>query len=362
MKTAAVITIHIGQNFGSNLQTIATSEVIKKLGYRPLIVNYIPQRVSRRSYWKDAIKNPIKFCWRIINAPLFYKNLRIYESYQAKYCELTWPIYDEDNFLNSCPKADIYITGSDQVWNSKHNQGFNRRYFWAGLPSECLKISYASSFGVENLSREEYQIVKEYLSGYKDISVREHSAKTIIESMGFKAEHLLDPTFMLSRQEWTSFMSQRIVKERYLLVYVPYNIVDKNDLYTTARIISNKLNLKVVTFSWGYNKEKLADKTVKFANPGDFLSLIYYADYVITNSFHGTAFSINLNKQFSVYMPSGFGTRIDSILSLCKLQNRLVSKEFDSQVLSEPINYDCVNTILEGERSKALIFLKRALS
>ena len=361
MKTAAIITIHVGQNFGSNLQTIATCEVIKRLGYQPIVVNYIPKRVARNSYWREAIKNPVKLFWRIINAPLFYKNLHIYEEYQERFCKLTKPIYDDDDFETSCPKADVYITGSDQVWNSIHNQGFNERYFWGGIPAHLCKIAYASSFGVEQLPEVEYAMVKKYLAEYHSISVREMSAKRIVESMGFTAEHLLDPTFMISKEDWMPFMSSRLIEEPYLLVYVPYNIKDKADIYATARMVANKLSLKIVTFSWNYSKERMADKTMKFMNPGDFLSLMYYSDYVITNSFHGTAFSVNLNKQFGVYLPSGFGTRIESILSLCNLEERLIRNCKDLDRIYKQIDYDSVNTILDAERLKAINFLKEAL-
>ena len=361
MKTIAIITIHVGQNFGSNLQTIATSEVLKEIGCYPIVVNYIPKRVARNHYWLDAFKNPLKLCWRVVNAPLFYKNLHIYERYQAKYCELTDPIYDEDDFVGLCPKADVYMTRSDQVWNSKHNQGFNKRYFWDGLPAESCKIAYASSFGIENLPNDEYEMVKQYLKGYHSISVRESSAKAIVESMGLKAEHLVDPTFMLDKKKWVHFMSHRIVKEPYLLVYVPYNIVDKYALYKAARTIALRKGLKMVTFSWNYRNDNYADKTIKFANPGDFLSLMCYADYVITNSFHGIAFSINLNKQFSVYMPSGFGTRITSILSLCNLEGRLIKCQDDIEQSDSIIDFSETNKILDNERRKAYEFLKEAL-
>lgn len=362
MKTAAVITVHVGQNFGSNLQTIATCEVLKKIGYNPLVVNYIPKRVARNNYWREAFKNPIKLCWRMIYAPLFYKNLRIYENYLSQHCALTQPIYDEDIFSQKCPVADVYITGSDQVWNSKHNQGFNKRYFWDGVSKAAKKIAYASSFGVESLPEDEYPIVKALLKSYHAISVRESSAKAIVESMGLNAEHVLDPIFMLDRDQWQAFMSPRLVEEPYLLMYVPYNIVDKTALYQLARTISKAKGLKVVTFSWDYGKEYLADITMRFANPGDFLSLMYHADYVITNSFHGTAFSINLNKQFSVYMPSGFGTRIVSILQLCNLEHRLVNEYSDQSFVEDVIDYNTVNSILDEQRKIVNQFLTEALA
>ena len=359
MKIAAILTVHVGQNFGSNLQTIATCDVIKNLGFHPIVVNYIPKRVARNSYWRGAIKNPIKLFWRILNAPLFYRNLHIYENYLARYCDLTSPIYDEDNFGKICPQADIYITGSDQVWNSQHNQGFNPRYYFDGIVAK--KVAYASSFGVSKLPEQEYEDVKKLLKAYSFISVREKSGQEIVESMGYQAEHLLDPTFMLDAKEWEKYSSKRILNEPYILVYIPYNIADKELIYKSIRRISEKKNLKVVTFSWGWMKDKYADITIRFANPGDFLSLMLHADYVITNSFHGTAFSINLNKQFWVYMPTDFSTRISSILDLCGLRGRLLDQLITDEQVDNNVDYEPVNEILNSERRKSIDFLTKAI-
>lgn len=270
------------------------------------------------------------------------------------------PIYDKDDFAKKCPLADYYVTGSDQVWNSKHNEGFNERYYFAHIPDTAIRISFASSIGETSLSEEHTMRIKSLLSNYKAISVREESAKRLIDGMGLMATHLLDPTFMLNKEEWMSYMSQRIFKEKYLLVYTPYNTVDKNQIFDAARKIANKRGLKIVTFSWDWRRDKMADKTITYASPGDFLSLMWHADYVVTNSFHGTAFSINLNKQFCVFMPSAFSTRISSIVDLCGLHDKMVLDKFDLVKATEEINYTTVNQILERERAKSIGFLKNA--
>lgn len=354
----AFITVHVGDNFGSNLQTIATSVAIKRTGNEPILINYCPARVTRKEYWKVARKSIKKMVWRVIYAPVFYKNTRIYEKYLAAHCPMTEPIYDNESFVDKCPKADIYLTGSDQVWNSKHNQGLNTRYYFDGILGK--KVAFASSFGVEELPLDEYSEVKRMLSSYSAISVREDSAKGIVNSMGYEATHLLDPTFILNRDEWMQYASPRIMSLPYLLIYTPYNIVDKEQIYKTAHIIAKQKGLKIITFSWNIKSEPLADMTVKFASPGDFLSLMQYADFVITNSFHGTAFSINLNKQFLVFMPSGFGTRISSILRLCNLSDRLICDN-QEDIYDNCINYDEVNKILEVERQRSMDFLYKAL-
>ena len=202
------------------------------------------------------------------------------------------------------------------------------------------------------------------LGTYKAISVREASAKTIIESMGYKVCHLLDPTFMLDKAKWSQYRSKRIVKEPYIMVYLPYNTHDKNLIYKSVRVIAQCKKLKVVTFSWTIRPEKLADRTVYFADPGDFLSLMDYADYIVTNSFHGTAFSINLNKQFYVYLPTGFGTRIMSILNLCSLSDRLLKADevVSVEKVERTIDYNSINLILNRERKLAHEFLDNALN
>ena len=357
MKKIAIITVHVGQNFGSNLQTIATSDVIKSIGCEPVVVNYIPNRVTKAHYWNEAVSSAKKFIRRVLAYPIFLKNWHLYQDFLKSKCDLSSPIYDEDDFAKCCPQADVYLTGSDQVWNSSHNQGINTRYYYEGI--EGKKVSFSSSFGIEKLPITEYEKVKGLLSSYDSISVREDSAKQIIESMGYNATQLLDPTFLLNKEMWCNYMTPRKIKQPYLLIYVPYNIVDKHRPYSDAREIASRKGLKLVTFSWDHRIEHLADITIRFANPGDFLSLIYFADFVITNSFHGTAFSINLNKQFLVYMPSDFGTRINSILTVCKLESRLMTDNL--KITEDVIDFEEVNKILNQERFKAMAFLKSAL-
>lgn len=363
-RKISLITIHIGSNFGSILQTIASSDVLGKFFFDVEIINYIPDRCTWRRFFSRMLKNPIGFVKAIVAFPVALANKFIYNSFLVKYTNVSKPIYTTDNFVVACPKADIYITGSDQVWNSIHNEGLDRRYYFDGFPKGTIKIAYSSSIGREKLDIDEYLEVKRMLGSYKAISVREASAQQIVESMGYKATHLLDPTFMLNKEDWEKYQSRRLVKVPYLLVYLPYNIHNKQLIYKTARKVADEKGLMVVTFSWSIRPEKLADKTIYFANPGDFLSLVGFADYIVTNSFHGTAFSINLNKQFSVYLPTGFGTRITSILELCSLTHRLLTAEeiISKEKMNEVIDYNPVNDILNEERMRTYAFLNKALN
>lgn len=355
---ASLITIHVGFNFGSILQTIASVEVLKGFGTDVEVVNYVPNRV-RPKYFLSGANGFMRRIKRVLLYPNFLLNTRIYQNYLRKYCRLSSPIYNDDRFVDKCPKADIYITGSDQVWNSVHNEGVDKRYFFEGIGGRF--ISFSSSFGREVIPDAEAEYVKTALKRYSAVSVREESAVALLSSLGIRSEQLMDPTFLLDRFEWEGFMTDRRLKEPYVLVYAPYNIVDEVAIYNTARKIAAQRKCKVVTFSWDLFRNKYADITVKYASPGDFLMLMKNADFVITNSFHGTAFSINLNKQFAVFKPSSFFTRIESILSLCGLDGRVANDVISDEVLNTSIDYSKVNEILETEREKAKSFLSRNL-
>lgn len=360
MKKVAILTIHIGINFGSILQTIASYQTVKQLGYEPIIINYIPERATLKRYIKGAFSSPARLARRCIFLPVYLKYHTIYRRYLAHYVELSSPIYDTDNFIDKCPKSDVYLVGSDQVWNSQHNEGFNGRYFFEGVDKDAYKIAFCSSFGREKIDAEEQTKVKSLLAGFKAISVREDSGVDILNKIGIKSEQLIDPTFLFTKEIWGKYASQRIEKEPYVLVYTPYNTVNASIIYGSARNLADKYGLKVVTFSWKAKRESLADRTVLFADPGDFLSLMLHADYVITNSFHGTAFSINLNKQFWVFQPSAFSTRIESILKLTGLRDRMLMGKITNNDIMR-IDYKDINTILESERKKSINFLKNAL-
>ena len=361
MKRKAVfITVHVGFNFGSNLQAIATQEALKKAGCHEVVcVNYIPPRVEIKRYWKVALQNPVRFLRRALFYPFYLYSKHKYDVFLRENCNLSDPIYSTDDFVRKCPKADVYVSGSDQLWNYKHNEGIDKHYFFDGIKGK--KIAYASSIGTTELPANYADYMKRRLSEYGAISVRESSAVNILNTLGLSSTQVLDPTFMLDMNEWKRYASNRLNKEPYLFVYLPYNIVDKALIYRTIKRIAVRKKLKIVTYSDSFLKEREADKTFTFVSPGDILSLFYYADIVVTNSFHGTAFSINLNKQFWVYMPSTFSTRISSILDLCHLNSRLLTEGINDSQISELIDYNTANSIIDSGRNKALQFLIQAL-
>lgn len=351
----AFITIHVGINVGSNLQAIATSESLKKAGHDPILINYIPPRVTYKRIWREIFVKPFKTPWRLLLFPFCIYNNWNFNRYLSRRCVMSDPIFKEDDFISKLPAADLYLVGSDQVWNFKYNEGHDSHYFYSGVTGR--KVAYASSIGIEALTPDDKSYLQKELKEFEKVSVREDRAVDILKSLGINSVQLIDPTLMLDKFEWTKFMSKKLVDEPYVLVYLPYNIADKEKIYKSVKMVADRKKLKIVTFSWDILLEKKADKTIFFASPGDFLSLMYYADYVITNSFHGTAFSINLNKKFWTFAPSHFSTRISSLANLVGLQNRIVNDYISVSSIDEHIQYDVINRLLEDERKKSLQFL-----
>jgi hypothetical protein len=262
-----------------------------------------------------------------------------------------------DDLQRDPPEADLYVTGSDQTWNSQYNEGIDRGFFLDFLPDTARRIAFVSSFGKTELDKGEIEETKRLLRRYEKISVREDSAVKIITDMGLEAPtHLMDPTLMLDKEEWLKIASPRLVKEPYLILMLLYN--EDNHATEYARKIADEKGLKLVKISWEMKKPHLVDQLFTHRSPADFLSLFYYAGFVVTNSFHGLAFSLNLEKQFIMVPRNEFNSRIESLLRLVDQSNRLVTSEEEAHIESaKEIDYKVIKERFSAERQRTYEFL-----
>jgi len=363
----SIVTLHRLFNYGSVLQAYSTQKIFENEGCTAEIVDYVtPQRTAKRLLCinkkgiskKEQIKNllilPLRFGSFLLKRQKFGKFLK-------KYCNVTKHKYiTAEDIIANPPIADIYITGSDQVWNSKYNEGVDKGFFLEYMPPNKKAIAFVSSFGKRQLDENELELTKEYLKKYSHLSVREDSAAKILSELGYSSEWLIDPTLQIDKSEWHKIASKRLIKEKYLILMLLYN--EDNGATEYARKIADQKGLKLVKISWELIRPRLVDKLMTHRSPQDFLSLFYYADFVVTNSFHGTAFSINFNRNFIVVPRKEFNSRIESLLRLTNLTERLVFSEEEAlSVSAEKINYDNVNSILEQERERAEKFVKKSI-
>lgn len=362
-----IITLHRITNFGSMLQTYATQTAIEGLGHKTEVLDYVPEGMSfKRAIWP---KNDVPVLKKLIKfLPLFAVNLIEYSDvsrFLKKYIHLSSKRYKcYQDIVTDIPVAEAYLSGSDQVWNTQNNNPPEdlKAYYLGFVPEGKKRIAYAGSFGKNTFTEDEKKIIKEYIAKYDFISVREDDGLNILHRFGFdNGVHVVDPTLLLRGEDWKKFASvKKSPKPGYVFVYN----LNRNDLIKeVAKAIAKEKGLRIINFADTFDFIKGA-KNRLHNTAEDFVNHIANADYVVTDSFHGTAFSLNLNRQVIVVKAPRYNSRIESILRVAGLlETRLVGTvENGVKALSTPIDYNQVNLRIEEAREKSYDYLKNALS
>lgn len=360
-----IITLQNIRNYGSALQALATQEVFKSLGCEVDFINYVREdyvsKKSRLRKWCQEFNFIKKIIYTSILYPSFIRLDIVFSRFIKKYLTVIPGKYStEEDFKKFPINSDIYCTGSDQTWNSTWNDGILPPMFLSFVPDNIRKISYASSFGKSQLDDWEIDETRNLLSRYYAISVRENSGVNIIHRLGLPAvTQVLDPTLQVDRSFWLKYIGKPRFKESYVLVY-QLNTNHEFDKY--AKEYARRKGKKLVRFCWRIDQCIKSGKPVIIPEVIDFVSLIYYSDTVITDSFHATAFSINMNVTPICIYPNEFGGRIASILKLTGLEKQHLTSYNDFSYIDAKIDFATVNRILNAERQKGFNFLKRAIA
>ncbi|HCA04779.1 MAG TPA: polysaccharide pyruvyl transferase family protein [Ruminococcaceae bacterium] len=363
-KTVAFITRHIVANYGSVLQAYATQEAIKKLGCKSVCIDYfrtdeLPRNlVATRLSTSKWNKNPLtRAVFMLTQKPVYSLADKRFEQYR-KIVDVTETQYNSLSELeNNLPPADVYMTGSDQVWNTVVCGDLDPAYFLSFVPGEKRKVAYAASFGGK-LDEKQLDEIKPMLKEYNAISVREDSGVKLLEQMNINAEQVLDPTFLLDRTEWEKLIPDKKTDEKYALVY---QLHPNREFDKYAKAYAKKHGLKLYRISHCFHHAVRSGKFVLCPPLGEFLSYIKNAQVLLTDSFHGTAFAIGLNTPFLDILPSSYSERISSILSLIGYENRILKNYNDFETAAEPIDFDRVNEIIAAQRIKSYGILKKMI-
>ncbi len=356
-----ILTFHDANNYGAVLQAYALTEAVKKIESDVEIINYKqPQIIKKRKIFSINTQNVISII-RSIGSSLLYFYPRLlkkicFNNFRIKYMNISKDYYFHSTDIE---RKDIYIVGSDQIWNSEITSN-DATYFLNFCSEKQKKISYAASIGKDTISNEEREFLKENIGAIDCISVRENTAVEIIKQITDKPVcHVLDPTLLVDKEMWEKLIEREIINDKYLLIYKAS--VDEEVLHIAERI-SKKLNMKVLYINNSIRKNNYGFINIRRVDPVRFVSLFKNASYIVTNSFHGTAFSIIFNKNFVTIPHKTWGTRMVSLLNSLKLENRIVTnsnqidEEFDLN-----IDYSEANTILEEEKKKSFEFLRSAI-
>lgn len=364
----AIITRHAITNYGSLLQTFALQTVIENLGYDVEIIDYIRNDEDYKNITEVLVKKSLKwnlnsitrFLYKSIQSPEYKLMGKVFKKYRKQYLKLTNNYCSIEALNNNPPIADIYCTGSDQVWGGIGEDKYDASYFLDFVKNDKKCISYAASFGKSKIDDSFKNMLKFSLRKYDELLVREDSALQILQSLGFKnSSQVLDPTLLLNSEQWKKYIGSKKINKDYILIYQLHKN-KKMDKY--SKIFSEKTGFQLIRITPTLHHIVRGGKVVFLPNIMEFLSYIKNAKYVITDSFHGTAFAINYNVQFVDIHPGDTGTRNQSILELTGLMNRMLTNYNDFSFMDNMIDYKNVNEILEMERAKSINLLKKSLS
>lgn len=368
VKKVGIVTYHCVDNYGAVLQAYSLLNTISLLSkYDVEIVDYRPNEITKNYSFSilPESKSLVKFVSNLLSYP-FKKNKN------KKFLEFSNKHFRLSNKVSSSSwrNYDFLIVGSDQVWNPAITR--LEPYYLNFTDIKAKKISYAASIGKDELSADEVSYLSNSIKFVDTISVREDSAVTIIESFfpEKNVTQVLDPVFLKEPSNWLNILPNRKRFSNYILIYImEYN----KDLFSLANKLAEQENKKIIVVSPNANIKtilkslRLPGKVLYTEGPIDFLELIVNADYICTNSFHGTAFSIIFRKKF-ITVPHGTrNTRLESILTkLGLLSQQLEPKEMgtlNNKNVANLFDYDTetASARLDILKEKSLKFLKEAL-
>ena len=382
MKKVGIITIVNVNNYGAELQAFATFRKLQLMGYNAEIINYLYYKDWRyidskmsRSFNSMSIKGKIIYFAKyrvVLNKilPLICKdvkqriaNFNSFHQHNTRFSKLYKSMKD---LYTDTPIYDVYMVGSDQVWNPNASSSIEP-YFLTFAPHSALTVSYASSFGVSKIENNSIaNRIKLGLSSIKTISVRESSGVNLVKELtGRTAQLVCDPTLLLNKSEWTMFMKPvSNMPQRYVLIY---QLSESDAIVKLATRIGKQEQIPVYRICKRAFKVKKDKGVVNILNagPSEFLSLITNASFIITNSFHGTAFSINFDVPFYTVVSAKKknNNRMESLLDYVGLGKRIVKDDVD--ITNLPIvGYDVNATQLKLKsfRLESEKFLEDALA
>lgn len=367
MKKIGIVTHYLAENYGTTLQAYALLKKIKEMGYETYFISHFDYQ--QFSYIKYVLYICKKILISIGIRGLYLKfksnniKIRKLRNFQSKY-EPVKNILTKSQYKKLIDKTDIFITGSDQIWNPYCLSTFMLLDF---VPNKKKKIAYASSVGTLTIPQEMLSIYEKHLSGFRFISLREMAGVDLISKVLKRKdiEKVLDPTFLLTPQEWSSISQQSkfeiIIPSTYILCYLlgkRFNYIEQIDSIVRQTGIKN-----IILIPSFENKDFIyKDATIyRGAGINEFLYLIEKATLVCTDSFHGTALSINFSKQFVEFMRfkdddiKSQNSRIYELLEHYNLMERIYTP-YNRNWLNT-IDYSKIQSLLNSERQKSINFL-----
>lgn len=388
MKKIGIITFCNCMNYGAELQAFALQKKLNMLGVDAEVINIekefgvlegsirtvfdaIVSRYKKYGLLKGTSKTIELIKTKLAakqaqrdNVDKLEEKHKIFDDFWNTYIRHSDTFYTLENLRNiKYLPYDTIVAGSDQIWNYMQTRYLDVFFLNFANAFGAKKVAYAASFSVEKIPSDLRPIYKPLIENMDTISVREDTGVNIVEECSEKkAIQVLDPTLLLTSSEWVEFIGNpNYIKEdkRYVVIYT---LSGSKYIYNLAKKIGKQLNAEVVNIKSGYTRVK-GDEGINHlynVGPREFISVFNHAVYVITDSFHGTAFSINFNIPFTTLLNpvSKINGRALSILRMTNTMNRMIyddgsNKEPDTLIM----DYTFINSIIDNWREKSNKFI-----
>lgn len=371
MKIKTITCQHV-YNYGASLQAYALQHYLEGLGNDVKIIRFIPWYHHRyeifyigknSKYYNITRNNPIlKIVYCLLKNShqlITWKRKASFDNFDELFLKLTEKKYETSSAIKKDPpEADLFIAGSDQIWNTDCPNGHEPAYY-LDFGSHAYKVSYAASFGISEIANDSKDSVRSFISKLDRVSVRESSGLKILENLGFEnVTKVVDPVFLLNQKEWIA-LSRRArkynIKNRYLFLY---NFIDDPRIRNFTTYVAKKLQLKIVSVN-DFKKIDYADYNINDAGPLEFINLLAGAELVIGNSFHATAFSVIFHKSFFSFSLASQknSSRMTDFLKQLDLSSRFNPDTY----IDSLIRYDQVQEKLNIEIDKSKKYLNDVL-
>lgn len=370
-KRVGLITMHRVINYGSFLQAYATQKIINNLGFNCEIIDY---NFPNEWHFQNGLKR--KLTLKTIISSLIYplgltkshrKKKHIQNSI-SKYLSLTKYYKNPNELTDNPPKYDVYVTGSDQTWNPKHMKG-DPIFMLSFAPQKSRKISFSASIAGKHLDDRFKPIFSKYLNQYDAISIRDENGNSVIKELtGKNASVVLDPTLMLDKNEWQKFtnsFSLKSFQEKYILFYlITHSFNPTPYIYELLKKMQTKTGFRVLSFSKIPKEYEVDYVHCSDADLGGFVSLFENASYVVTSSFHGTAFAINFGIPLCSVVKelNGEDDRQASLLNKLGLENCIVPVGEKYELIEPSYCVEKQQQKLNELREESLDFLRKNIS
>ncbi|NLM67285.1 MAG: polysaccharide pyruvyl transferase family protein [Enterococcus sp.] len=357
-----ILTYHRSHNYGALLQAYALKEFLNKQGYRDVeFIDYFPDyhiqmyaNIKPKEFGLLPYKKKIKYPFYLIFK--YYPLYRTREKRRKSFNRFIKKYLIKKNEGIKNINYDVVIYGSDQIWRKqKKNEcpGFNEIYFGDKKIKAKKRMAFSASMGEIEIDSKDVIFLNRSLKRFSAISVRENDLFNLVKDIAeCPMEHTLDPVFLLGKKEWDDIIPQKLIKGKYLLFY---NFLENAAILDIVEFISSKTGLIVIELIGKINKREYTPNSRIYDGPENFLSLIKYADFIVTSSFHGVALSIIFEKQFYACL-SYKVQRVFSLLSIFGIGERLIDSVQDIN-LQNLINYDDLSCFVKQERQKSIQFL-----